>query len=377
MRKMYIKYLLFAFVMFGFLSCQKETPTDQQGDVTFRFDGTIGADNVVFEAGVNDYILDASYTGGGANDLLLMSGEFSNKVNAAADMLSFKFYGYDSASNAGILQNVFNQTNYNSYSADSTIVTLGDYRLQFYTVGFGGNHTWDFGDGSTGIGDSVSHTYSANTTGNVPVTLNSFYPQPGCGDSVINTLNFNDLVNSKIGFSFSANQTFDNYVFTATGNTTAFNWDLGNGFTPTGPTATVNYTDSLPKTIQLAANIVSSTYYWRAKITPYTASCLSFFDYDILSTPTTISSIRLPYKTCIINYRKNGVTYSSYKGDNSNQSGRTVFTLNSASAYEKNPAGQPTIQLLGSVQTYLYNENNINDSIQINASNVKIAVAHP
>ncbi len=374
--------LLLLFIALSIGSCNKEPlgPGDP-GEVLFKFEGTIDS-NVLFEAGENNYVMYTDYLDNGSSDVLIMKGEFRDKTNMNDNYLRFEFFGYDSVNNTGIQQNVFNQTDYYSYSLDSLSQTTGSTILKFYTLyGAGATIAWDFGDGTTGSGDTVIHTYPV-TLNDANVKMSSYQALSNCTDSVDNLVNLTDPADGQVQFGFTAATTLlDSFLFTASPNFTSYTWDFDNQITQlpgTVPNSGVRYTDSLRKTIELTATKGAITSQWRAVLNPNNFSpCYAAFMYDVLSTPVTSFSQRAPFKSCIITYKKNGVVYQSYKNDSRNQSNNIVFNLSSANPYIQNADGQSTIQLRGSLNTFLYNVTNQNDSIPISSSNVSIAVAHP
>lgn len=99
---------------------------------------------------------------------------------------------------------------------------------------------WDFGDGNTGSGQTVLHSYGPDTYGIVTVTLSTFISDPASGDSCLAVSSQevwvaaqgNDCVNI---FSYG---TLDGYTFTFTGEgdppASAYIWDFGDGTTGLG-----------------------------------------------------------------------------------------------------------------------------------------------
>jgi len=382
---MYNKQIIYGtlfLVLATLASCSKqEVPDNQFGQVQFAFSGTINDQAVSYEAGKNNYVLFTDFSGSGANDVLLMSGEFRDKSAPKDDFLRFQFFGYDSIENDNVLQNVFSQSNFPSYSEDVTTQSVGNTQLKFTSLyGMGAVITWDFGDGTTGAGDSVTHTFPS-ALNNTVVNMKTFFPIYNCGDSVSNTINLNDPANAQVQFDINVlSQAIDSFQFNASNNFNQYNWDFGNSTTQMGgASAFVTYADTLRKEVELTAiSTTSLNSNWKAVVTPSaSAPCFAAFSFDVLQTPTRVTSQRVPYRTCVITYKSREKTYRSFKNDASNQSNRSVFILNNATAYEDNPEGQSTIRLNGTVSTFLYNVNDVNDSIPIVSSNVSIAVAHP
>jgi hypothetical protein len=373
----HVNLIFFLLVMLMINSCSKEAGQNSIGPVQFFFKGNIGSEAITYEAGENNYILNTFYDDAGAIDVLKMFGEFKDKTNENADYLRFQFYGYDSVNNTFILDNVFNQSNLFSYSQDTTQVTSGVLELKFDALNlFGSTHTWNFGDGSpTAIGATTNHIYSVG--GPVNVSLTSNYSIFSCTDSITNTIDLSNLLSCQVQFDVQA-LSLDSFQYIATAGFTNYDWKV-NGLSQQMNNATISqwYNDSLRREIQLIATKSGCSSVWKAVIAPNGGGCFAGFKYSILQQPITVSSTRPPFKTCIITYRRDGVIYSSYKPTNSNQSNRVVFSVSDASPYEKNAAGQETIRVDGSVNTFLYNINNANDSIPIVSSQVSIAVARP
>jgi hypothetical protein len=378
----YLKIIILLATLSLMASCSKNTPADTFGEVQFFFKGSIGTDVVNYEAGVENYVMDTYFEDAGATDVLQMVGLFKNKTDSTADYLSFQFYGYDSLNNEFIQTNVFNERDVFSYSADSTQVTSGVLELKFDAMNLlGSTHTWDFGDGSPlATAATVNHIYNTNNPVNVSLVSSSQLTQ--CTDSITNTIDLANLQSCQVQFDVAAlSANLDSFQYIATGGFNTYNW-LVNGVNLQINNSVIDqmYNDSIRREIQLIATKQGGTCTstWNAIITPsLTNGCFAGFKYSILQQPTIINSIRPSSKTCIITYRKNGVIYRSVKPDFSDQSNRIVFSITGSSAYENNAAGQKTIRLNGSVNTFLYNVNNVNDSIPIVSSQVSIAVAHP
>ncbi len=365
----------------GLSACQKDAPMDTQSPVQFKFEGTIDGQAVLFEAGEKNYFLNTNYADNGINDVLLMSGTFENKADPTADFLRFDFYGYDSARNNAILQNVFSNTDFVSFSQDSLLQNTSNLVIQFKTIfATGAINTWDFGDGSpTVTGDSVVHTYSSNLPFvNVKLTTNNVLQ--GCTETVTNVMNLDDLT-SQVQFNISAPST-DSFVFSSitAANFNNFVWRIDSlifAQVPSGMAVSTTLNDSLPHQVELIATGPLLNSNWKGKIQASAMPCFAAFFFTPISLPSQEVRIRKPFNTAILTYRKNGTLYSSYKNDGTNQSNQVIFTKTDARAYDKNANGQSTISLRGSVNTFLYNVNNLNDSIQIVSSNVSTAVAHP
>ncbi len=377
MKMKHAKIFMLLCLLLGQFSCQKELVSNDIGAVRFLFEGTIDGLPVNFQAGENNYYLYTNYRDAGSRDVLVMQGEFRDKADSSQNYLRFEFYGYDSVKNDDILANVFNQSAFYSLSQDSTFVATGLMQLNFINLLSNGGITfWDFGDGSTATGDSVMHTYSPNLQ-TVDVTMVSNNGLIGCVDSITNTINLADILNSQVQFDVATNPTFDSFALSASQGFTAYFWDFGNGQLGQGLNAIVMYTDSLKHMVELTATRPGISSSWRGILQNTSQPCLATFLFDIVSIPNTITNIRPPYKACVITYNTGGKTYSSYKNNGTDQSGKVVFNMNEAYGYDLNQFGQKTIGLQGTVNGFLYNVQNPADSIAIKGSSISITVAHP
>ncbi len=114
-------------------------------------------------------------------------------------------------------------------------------------------YSWNYGDGSTGFGAGVAHTYSA--AGVYTVYLTAMNSGTACvnSTSMAVTAGIVDFTSAFSGFNtFTLNSTS-----APTGTNTVYSWNFGNGqsvFTATGTTsATVSYTSNgaYPVTLQI------------------------------------------------------------------------------------------------------------------------------
>jgi PKD repeat protein len=104
------------------------------------------------------------------------------------------------------------------------------------------NYAWDFGDGSTGTGETTSHTY--NAAGTYTVT-HSVETSNGCADEVTQTV----TVVAAPAASFTATTVCQGeatqFTSTTTGSEiTGYTWNFGDGSTGTGETTTHTYTSA-------------------------------------------------------------------------------------------------------------------------------------
>lgn len=382
MKMKFNQNILVLILIVSLFSCNKESPQDTKGPVQFFFDGTIGSEKENFEAGKNDYFMRTDFSDAGPDDVLLMTGAFVNKSNPQNEYLQFDFYGYDPQDNSNLLQNVFNPRDVASTSTDSLLSMTGNYEFQFDALNNPAmSHNWDFGDGATDVGASVRHIFNPSITPLASVTLTTTIAQINCIDSITNTIDLTDI-NCQAQFDAMAlSPNLDSFNFTAPTGFTSYTWFI-NGINQgvNTPIFTKSFTAGVRQTVELAVTLGNCSTSWQAVVTPDTntiGGCFAGYEFTTLQQPTPTFNTRSPMRTAVITYAKNGKIYKSQKGGNVNQSNRTVFTIVNSEAYDNNANGQKTIRLQGTVNTFLYNVNNVNDSIPIVSSNLSIAVARP
>lgn len=123
---------------------------------------------------------------------------------------------------------------------------------------------WDFGDGFTGEGQMVDHTYGPNTGEVVFVTLTTFISDPATGDSCVATSTQEVWLGNVPGdcenwFMYETN---DNITFTFTGESMPFPanawiWEFGDGTTGYGQTVTHTFDAANPGYLVCLTTIIS------------------------------------------------------------------------------------------------------------------------
>jgi len=119
------------------------------------------------------------------------------------------------------------------------------------------SYTWNFGDGSTDIGATSSHTYSSSDTFDVTVTVTDFNSQTASTSQLLAVSNPPSASQLSTSFAYQPRSvtTTTTIIFTAsvTGGTFPYNYqcDLGDGATSSGAYTSHLYAYSGTYTIQL------------------------------------------------------------------------------------------------------------------------------
>ena len=115
-------------------------------------------------------------------------------------------------------------------------------------------YAWSFGDGTSGSGASVTHTYSAPGTYPATLTVTDNQGATGSTGSNIVVTAANVAPSARISLTQTANDTFEFRGDTSTdsdGSIVAYAWKFGDGATATGVSASHRYTSPGPYTVEL------------------------------------------------------------------------------------------------------------------------------
>ena len=129
-------------------------------------------------------------------------------------------------------------------SFDATTVCQGD-PTQFTSTAEGdhiSNYQWSFGDGQTGTGQAVSHTYTQAGTYQVNLTVET---AGGCSDVITQTVTVNPLPTSNFTATSVCQGDPTQFTSTAEGDhISSYHWSFGDGQTGTGQTVSHTYTQA-------------------------------------------------------------------------------------------------------------------------------------
>ncbi len=370
-----MKKLLYLLPLIFFSACSKKQILENQTDVPrFYFEGIIGNQEYKIEAGNNNFYMNTGYSDDGNTDLLWMYGDLNNQSSS----LKIEFSGYDLITNANIIANALSSGGAYSFSLDSLTVSSVTEKFKFYSRVLG-TKTWDLGDGTILIGDTVFHTYTSDGLKNVILTNVG-----SCSDSISNTINTTVGNNCLLSFTFQNYFNTDTFGFVANSNPnfTSYSWDFGDGNFGNGITVGHKYLDTtttLRNVILTATSTSCGSVSFRSKLITVDNNCKMFnFMYEKLFDTSLVFAPNPNFIKTIITWQNDGKTYKSYKTFFKGvQSNKKVMDIIGIEPYSQNIAGQNTVLLKGKTDIYLYNEIDNNDSIRFQTNNYHFAIAYP
>ena len=141
----------------------------------------------------------------------------------------------------------------------STVVNLTDTSYAYFGIN---SYDWDFGDGSTGSGSNVSHTYTTSGTYNIQLIITGI---SGCTDTIVKPVTI--TVNSKPVASIiapgmqcqSTAVTFNSNIVSADA-INLIQWTASNGSSGSGNNFTVTFAQPGNYTVQLIAGTIHGCY---------------------------------------------------------------------------------------------------------------------
>ncbi|MEZ5047585.1 MAG: PKD domain-containing protein [Chitinophagaceae bacterium] len=370
------------FLLFLYSCSNRNTPLNTTEDPVFHFFGTIGNDSISMQAGVNNMYMYSNYFKDTQSIFTLIGYFAPANCNTCEPYLSFELKDVDTSNSSTLstdLVSIFaNGSTFNSYSLDSVLQQKYTEQFIFLAEKQLGNFTWDFSDGAPIQTTSPTATHVFSSGGMKKVTLTHNFQ--GLTDSISNLIDIDDST-CRCQFNYLIDTT-NNVLFLANTSPTlnAYNWLFGDANTGTGSNTSHFYNNAGIYTASLQATTPCGTRSFSKHINVMTPSMSASGNFNYTSTQIQTTSLvpRLNKSAFVITYKNNGKVYKSFKNIKGiDQSGNPIFTFLTIGLYKNNELGQKTAIITGSVDTYLYNYSNPNDSIKIKSNNIKIASAYP
>lgn len=376
-------FLLLLFIL-ALISCKPTPINPGSGSPVFNFKGTIGTETLDLEAGVNHIYMFSDYFKD-SQMLWTLKGYFAKDscINCEP-YLSFEVKDLQATSGStlvGTAAEIFAHQVFNSYSMDSIMTNTSVEVFHFSADSSnpaGTTYSWDFGDGTGSTLFNPTHIFPLPPTGNRTIRLVAHYNN--YTDSLSNSIDMSYGSSCRVQTSLSPDS-FLSISANATGGFSSYVWNFGNGTTGTGQSASTVYNSPGIYQVSVTANsslCTGITYKQKIAIQPQAPYCLANFWYNTLISNQMVYEPRINGNVFIITYKNNGKTYLSYKpAVGLNQSDVPVFTLQNFTLYVPNEKNQSTVRVSGVVDAWLYNQNNINDSIRIHSNQLNFAMAFP
>jgi len=382
-----MRYLfLMLLISVSLFSCRKkEPPLPITGTPIFKFIGNVGNDSVNYQAGVSNMYMYTDFYKDSQNLLTVRSYFGLDNCTNCEPYLSFEIKDFDVSNTNGLAGTIADLLQgggaFNSYSLDSILSTTTVEMFRFVPQSNAASSTykWNFGDGGASTMASPSYVFSAGGPRNVQLIIQG----GGSIDTLVNSINTDYNSNCRAQFSVQS----DTLSLPGKVNVNAFPsgfnsyiWNYGDGQTGLGMLDTNVYASAGKYTITLTAtNSPACTSVFKQKVnTSFVPMTLANYIYT--TTDTTISMLvpRINISAFIITWKKNGKEYKSFKNIHGiNQSGNPVFTFTGILPYINNEHGNKTVLVTGTVDTYLYNQANAQDSIYIKSDQIVLAAAYP
>lgn len=381
--KKHIAFSTIIGALFLWASCAKnQLPIPPGGNSPqFYFHGTIGNDSVLWQAGNDNLFMNTDYFID-AQKIIVLRGELApTNCSSCEPSLSIMFRDIAPAPDSVLRMNVasyFTNKQITSYSLDS-IKSQGDkeeFSFQPITQQPINDILWDFGDGTQSTEDDPQHIFSGTGTRVVKLVIK----QGIYTDSLSLPINIGFQSAERVVFTWTQNINNEVHAQAVPGNFTQYLWDAGDGQMPVGNPIDFTYTTPGIYTLSCLAQSGSleARYYAKIKVPQLGSWANPNFTYTTKIVVDTTLVPRTNTGTAVLELKKNGKIYRSYKSNPSiNQSGNIVVRSIDSSPFETNLNGQPTIGINMAVDTWLYNVQNLSDSVRIRSNKMRLAVAYP
>ncbi|MFM2386229.1 MAG: hypothetical protein RL660_986 [Bacteroidota bacterium] len=364
-------------VVLGLYSCkQQDLKPPGNASPVYIFEGNVGADTVLMEAGNNNLYMYTNYEVDSLGLTTLMANLRAEGNPNAEPHLELLLNANKKVGNTYVYSNDFWNANTFIPSNSSDFTQTSGYQVILTATNANQvlTHAWYddavlLGAGATQLqtytqGGSKTFTYITNSSG-------------GIFDSVTQTV----VLNSNMSFDnivINNVNTLQGSVSASCGGVTGTRtWQWGDGAVSNGASATHTYASSGTYTITLIQNNGGDTHYARQVITLDTASYRLAPSFAIDVTNSGQSGMRVNLNSAIINWYKNNTVYSSYIANSSDQSTKPVIKIKSYLAGPNNEKGQKTLLLNCDADVWLYNRNNTSDSMRLTSKAMVLGVAVP
>ncbi len=354
--------------------CRRKLPIGIDDVPKFYFEGTVNNQPIKWEAGNDSMFMQTNYFV--RNNVLTVEG------NLAADNLNnIRFLKLQIAnSNNNIdafdFNALFAPQNFYSYSIDSLYTIFSPAKLASFT--FTGkdsaatSYTWQL---DTNLVSTQKNPYILYTTDGAKQVSLIVKHKNGVEDFLVNTLpiNFNNNFNGQ----FTVDRTNPDDLQIST-TASGAQWIMPDGTLKSGNIINYNKVITQRGYITLNATINGNPFTYKQCVTPKYSNVLINFNYKTKDTTLTATQTGANnFSKAIISLGLNGKTYLSYKNTPLlKQNSKIIFNLISAEPYTQNASGQNTYALTGSVDGFLFNKDNINDSVAIKSNRLRLAVAY-
>ena len=204
--------------------------------------------------------------------------------------------------------------------------------------------TWDFGDGTTGIGANISHQF--NNTGTTTVTYTvTLTAQNTVGTSTANgTVTVSPTIPKPVpAFTYSPTSGVNTstpvaFTDTSSNNPTTSSWVFGDGGTATGATVTRNFTKSGNISVQLTTSNGGGSATLNKTISVGAVIPVASFSYS----PTTIR------RGNVVTFTDSSTNYPTSWKWTFSDTGTTVTTTTGKTTHKFSRAGTYTVKLVSS-----------------------------
>lgn len=377
-------YILFVLFILSLIACNKPSNIVNGANTpVFKFNGTIGNDQINYQAGVNRLYMFSNYFKDSQN-LWTLEGTFAtDSCSTCEPYLSFQVKDVETTNGSTLAKDyaeIFKNLILNSYSIDSILTTTATEVFTFTadeSNPIGTQFDWDFGDGIHATNGTVTHIFPV--TGERDVQLITTFGN--YKDTIVNHIDAS--FNSTCRVQFTTTGTADSLLCTAPSGFQSYLWMFGNGLSSSVQNPNISFQQPGIYTVQLNATSVgcNSVLGFKRKVAVQQTLgtyCLANYHYQTSQSTTTTFQPRINKNAFVVTYKKNGNTYYSFKPSKSlNQSNVPIFTLHDINLYVPNEKNQSTVWVTGNVDTWLYNYTNPSDSIRMTTNELKFAIAFP